>query len=728
MPVTLSSKSRSRSKKIERDQELIEKSLKRYKITSESESETRRQGLEDLKFSIGTGQWDESVKANREIDGKPCLTLNRAPSFLRQYTGEERQHRPAMLVDPVGSGADEEVADICQGVLRHIEVASFADVTYDSAYDMMLRIGWAYWRISNEYISETSFDQEPRIVPIENPFAVYMSPIRKPDGTDPLWSHVVQDLGKEEYLEKYGKSEFARLNFPTDFGNAEPSWVVKDGVRIAEYWWLELEGKELFQLDTGLLVLSDEFHGDKGMIVNRRDTVTRKVCCVKHNAIEVLERYDHPGRYIPLVEVNGVRLNINGQIYKAGPVRDYRDAQRIYDFMVTRAVEQIDLTGKDPLFVAEGSIAGHEEEYRQMNRKNYPYVYYKAVNESGQQLPPPTRANREPPIQAMHMMIQQADYDMKAVIGIYGTGPGETPIANESAFAVLTREQQQGTGAINWSDNLNHSIRYQGKILLDDFPKLIDAPRIQRIINPDDSVKHAVVINSRLGDNQQADGEKLLDQQALKKVYDLGTGDYDVTMSTGPAYRTARQEAFRALTAIVTAKPELFPIVGDIWVKYADWPGAHVLGERLKKMLPPNLQDQDDDSAEAKLTQAQATLQQLSTQHNQLVTELARATDTIRTKRLELESRERIAGFQAQAGMIEAMLKANFEAGKSAMEAELATIQHRMELLHQSMSVEQEAGAAPPTPELPSQVEPKVQPVTPAAPVAPVQPIPGAAG
>jgi hypothetical protein len=163
MPVVLSSKSKKRNEAIGSDEELITKSLKRFKITADSESEWRRQALEDLRFSIGTGQWDEAVKANREIEGKPCLTINRAPAFLRQYTGEERQHRPSMLVSPVGNGADLETAKIHQGVLRHIEVASSASVTYDNAYDMMMRIGGAPWRVDVEYVNERSFDQEPRI-------------------------------------------------------------------------------------------------------------------------------------------------------------------------------------------------------------------------------------------------------------------------------------------------------------------------------------------------------------------------------------------------------------------------------------------------------------------------------------------------------------------------------------------------------------------------------------
>lgn len=727
MAITLSSKSRTK-KKLTADEELIEQSFKHFKITAEAESDTRKQGMEDLKFSIGTGQWDSAVKANREIEGKPCLTVNRAPSFLRQYTGEERQHRPAMLVSPVGDGADADVAKIQQGVLRHIEVVSSADVVYDNAYDWMMRTGWSHWRIKTDYLSETSFDQEPRIEWIENAFAVYMSPIRKPDGTDPLWCHVVEDLGKDEYEAKYGKTQLVKLRFPSSLGNAEPGWVTKDGARVAEYWWIELKQKTLVQLDDGSIYFKDQLKGKRGkklleQVVGERETVTRKVCCVKHDAMQVLERNEYIGKYIPILELNGVRLNIDGRIHKAGMIRDYRDAQRIYDFMTTRAVEQVDLTGKDPLYVAEGSIAGHEEEYRQMNRKNYPYMYYKAFNADGQPLPPPTRANREPPIQAMMEVIKQADYDMKAVIGIYGPGLGEQGPENESGFAILSRQQQSDTGMVTWHDNLNRAICYQGKVLLDLYPKLIDRERIQRIINPDDSVKHEVVYNSRNTDPEQA--QLLIDGEAYKKIYDVGVGDYDVVLSAGPQYRTARQEAFRALTAVIQAQPELISILGDIWAKNGDFPDSHVVSDRFKKMLPPQLQDQDANDPKTQIQALQSQLAALGQQHQQLVAELGRASDAIRTDRLNVESRERIALMNNQTQLTLQMLKSEGAAAQSHLQAQLDAIQHRLEMLHESMSVEQEAGQPPVTPELPGKVEPKVQPITPAAPIAPV---PGTAG
>jgi hypothetical protein len=726
MPVILGSKSKKRNKRLDAAEELICTSLKRFKITAESESESRRQALEDLRFSIGTGQWDESVKANREIEGKPCLTINRAPAFLRQYTGEERQHRPAMLVSPVGNGADKEAAKIHQGVLRHIEVVSVADVTYDNSYDMMMRIGWCPWRVNTDFVSEKSFNQEPRIEAIENPFAVYLSPVRRSDGTDPLWGHVIRDYSKEEYRAEFGETDTAKLSFPVSQGAAEPDWVTKDGVRVAEYWWIDLQPKILCLLDDGTTKLKEEVIDDltKARVVQERETIIRKVHCVKHDALTIIKKYDWLGRYLPFPEVNGVRLNVNGKIYRSGMVRDYRDAQRIYDFMVTRQVEQVDLVSKDPLWVpVENAQFG--EDYRQMNRKNFSHLFYKSYDEQGRQLNRPERAGREAPIQAMAEVIKQADYDMKAVIGIYGPSLGEeSGNGQESGFAILNRQEQSETGSVAWHDNLNRTIVWQSIILLDLWPKLINSARVQRIINPDDSVRHAAIFNSQNG-TDPAEAEKLLDAaNGMKRAYDVGAGDYDVVASAGPMYKTARKEAFKAMTFVIGQNPQvMLPLFGDIWMKNADFPDADVAADRFKKMLPPNLQDSDAEDMQSKYVQLQAQLQQITDQHNIMLQELSRADDTIRTKRLDLESRERVALMNNWTTIMVQRLKSHDAAAQAQMDAQLEAITGRLQMLHENMSIADDAGAPPDTPELSPQVEPKVQPITPAAPTPRPQPI-----
>ena len=96
---------------------------RRFKLIAEAESRVRQEALDDLQFSIGN-QWAEDIRVQRATEGKPCITINRLPQTIRQVTNEQRQQRPAVQVNPVGNGGSVKRAEIRQGIIRHIEVAS----------------------------------------------------------------------------------------------------------------------------------------------------------------------------------------------------------------------------------------------------------------------------------------------------------------------------------------------------------------------------------------------------------------------------------------------------------------------------------------------------------------------------------------------------------------------------------------------------------------------------
>jgi hypothetical protein len=50
-------------------------------------------------------------------------------------------------------------------------------------------------------------------------------------------------------------------------------------------------------------------------------------------------------------------------------------------------------------------------------------------------------------------------------------------------------------------------------------------------------------------------------------IYNPGIGRYDVTVEVGPNYETRRQEAFNALTQIMSQDQELMKVAGDLLVQ-----------------------------------------------------------------------------------------------------------------------------------------------------------------
>ena len=121
------------------DDEILKDAREAFELAAEAEAENRREALDDLRFARLGEQWPAHVRRERELDGRPCLTINRMPAFIRQVVNEARQNKPAIVVHPVSGGADQPTADIFNGLIRHIEQSSDAEVAVHLSFDPRLR-------------------------------------------------------------------------------------------------------------------------------------------------------------------------------------------------------------------------------------------------------------------------------------------------------------------------------------------------------------------------------------------------------------------------------------------------------------------------------------------------------------------------------------------------------------------------------------------------------------
>jgi hypothetical protein len=618
------------------DEKLLQQARERFKLASEAEESIRRESLEDLRFRAGE-QWPENIKIDRQNSGRPCLTINRIPQFLRQVTNEIRQNRPAIQVNPVDDQADPETAEILQGIMRHIEVSSDADVAYDTAAEHAATFGFGYLRVITDYVDESSFDQEIKIERIRNPFSIYFDPeCQKTDYSDARWAFVVQDMDRDEYKGHYPNSELSGLADMTSVGDQAPGWITGKSVRIAEYWHIDHEEQELALLADGTAVPASAV--PTGVPVLRTRTVqVPKVYWCKVNGLEVLEKQEWPGRWIPIVPVLGDEVIVNGDRQLFGLVRFARDPQRMYNYWATAETEMIALAPKAPFIGAAGQFEGFERQWQSANVRNLPYLEYKPVSHAGVPMGAPQRQVYEPPIQAISHARMQANDDLKATTGIYDASLGAR--SNEqSGRAILARQREGDVANFHYADNLARSIKHLAKILLDLIPQIYDAPRVMRIIGAEEQ-ERVVQINAPTRD------------KGVERIYDLSVGQYDVTVSVGPSFSSKRQEAVDSMMQLSQAYPPLMQVAGDLLVKNMDWPGAAEIAERLKKLLPPNLQEGDENEQQVPPA-VQAQMAQIAQQNEQLSQALNQATDDLRTKRMEIESRERIEAMKAQTELV----------------------------------------------------------------------------
>lgn len=597
---------------IEDDSEegIINEAKEFLRYCSDNDSNNRVEALEDLKFA-GGDQWPVEIQNSRLLESRPYLTINKIDAYCRQIANSQRQQRPRIKCFGVNSQSDSKMAQIITGICRHVEEQSDADAAYDNAFDFAVRMGWGYWRVTTDYVRPDSFDQEIYIKRIENPFMVYFDPnSNEPDGSDAEKCLITEVISKEAFRKMYPDAETDAGFTPRGTGDSQSEWITKEDIRIAEYFYTEYKHTKLVLLSDGTTVFEDEMPSQDAMLeagiyeVSRRITVKKQIKWVKLTGMQILEKRDWAGKYIPVVPVYGQQLIVDSKKKKFGLTRMAKDPQRMYNFWSTALTESVALAPKAKWLLAEGQDEGHEEEWAQANIKSMPVLRYKQTDSEGREAPLPQRLQPEAPPMGIVTALEGLNADLMAVVGIYD--PSMLPQGNQSGKAIQGQQQQADMTNYHYYDNLTRSIKQTGRIILDLIPTVYDRERVLRIIG-DDGKGEIVNVNERTTNEMGV--ETILN--------DVTVGEYDVTMETGPGYNSKRQEAVDSMISMMGVDPDLMKQAGDLVFRNMDFPGADIIADRLAAANPLAQIDEKSDippQVQMQLAQSQQTIQDLQQQ------------------------------------------------------------------------------------------------------------------
>lgn len=584
----------------------INEAIKFWRLVNDADSTNRAEALMDIKFAAGD-QWPVEIQNSRNLESRPCLTINKIDAYIRQVTNQQRMQRPRIKVHPVNNLADYKIAQIIEGITRHIEVNSNADTAYDTAFDYAVRMGWGYWRINTKYVREDSFDQEIFIDTIDNPFTVYFDPNSiLPDGSDAERCLITTVMDKKVFREYYPGADDGANFQQRSTGDDTASWITKEDIRVAEFFYVERERAKLYLLSDGTsgFADSDNFFARveaSGLtVVDERDSFRKAVKWIKCTAMEVLEEKTMAGKYIPVVPCYGAQVIVDDKRKKYGLVRFAKDPQRMYNFWRTSMTESVALAPKAKWLLAEGQDEGHENEWAMANIKSTPVLRYKQKDIEGVPAPVPVRLQPEPPPTGIMEAAGAISADLQMVLGVLD--PNQLPSGNISGKALAGQQNQVDLSNFHFYDNMTRSIRHTGKIILDLIPKIYDTQRVMRII----------------GSDGQPDMTTINEQNEIGEVLnDVTVGEYDVVMDTGPGFQTKRQQAVENMMPLIQGNAELFKIAGDLVFRNMDFPGADVIADRLAAMNPMSQIDEKSDippQVQMQLAQSQQMIEQLQQQ------------------------------------------------------------------------------------------------------------------
>jgi hypothetical protein len=128
-------------------------------------------------------------------------------------------------------------------------------------------------------------------------------------------------------------------------------------------------------------------------------------------------------------------------------------------------------------------------------------------------------------------------------------------------------------------------------------------------------------------------------------------GKYDLVVTQGASYATKRIEALNSMVEIARVNPAIMQIAGDLIIKAMDWDGADEIAERMKKMLPPQLQEQEGEDGEQKqlppevqamIEQGKMQIDEMTKQIQLLESEKDDKDDELRLKKYEIDVKAEI--------------------------------------------------------------------------------------
>jgi hypothetical protein len=639
---------------------LLEEIKERYAYGCQEWKEIRDEGALNMKYVAGD-PWEKKARAARVEASRPVLTSDELGQYVNQTINDLRANKRGIKVTPTGFGANDRTAAWRQGKIRDIEYRSNAQQAYTQGGADAIQRNVGYWRIKAKYVSaERGFDQEPCIEPVVNPDLVTPDPdFVRPDGSDWKWLFFEESRSEKEFSRAWPDARVK--SFTIDHIKLAPTWVTGSRVRIAEYWKLEVgRTRRWLQLKPGpasaqdptpqpFEIFEDELApgtvltSDRILKVRKVDEI--KVCQYVTNGVEILEHNVFPGPSIPFIACYGKILYLDEG---GGPKRKIlsmislaRDPYMLYCYYLTQQAEMAGMVPKVPVVGYKGQFAGVEDDWQRA--PHVPLAFIEALAKTPATgdaiLALPTRLAYDAGqhLQALELCREGARRAIQAAMAMSPL-PTSAQRHNEKSGVALKQIEDSGQkGTFHFVDSYDGGVCRTGTILNGCLKFFYDTAREDSIRKPDDSVE-MVYINDP--DRRDEDDRDI--------SVDTQTGSHDVTVSVGPAIESERDAASQFADAVINSK-EIMAVAGpqkaaEIFAAAIRLKNVGPIGDAMAEIISPKKQDQGDPKQQ--LRQAEQEIQKLQQQVQELGNAVTIAADEKRAKKVEVESREKIAGME----------------------------------------------------------------------------------
>ena len=711
-----------------------QRALERLQMSAEAYNDQIEREKADLRFQVPDLMWSKEARGWRDgetigditIPPRPIVSIPKLEQPVQLVLNQERSAHLGVSFHPLDERSNDETADVQTGIYRTIERLSRAGLARSWAFERAVKAGRGGWRVvtvpADNYA--VTKDQDIRIQRMlfqesafPDPFAI------EPDWSDGEFLLILEWMSFRKYQRLTPKGRRQRPDgtaedFPSVLAGLTNSDLTK--LQLEAPAWIRGDGEARAILTGEYMYLEDRPADEKKAAADGwRQRETRRVCWRRLNPIEFTDFGIIHSRWIPWVPTIGKELiPFDDERRWTGMYGPNKDGQNVFNYSASTAVEAMAQEPRNTLIMAEGQEVGHERELLLMNTRNFPYVRYTPKALGGELLPEPKRQQADTSRLGLSIqMLTMANDWLHSGTAFFDPSLGKSSPNVRTRGGTLALQQQGDESNSHWLDNqVEISMAHEARIIASMIPYYYDRPgRVMRLLGrlgePSDTSK-TVMLNqpyveqkgqmsklpythpedlAKLGPGQrpQAQAQNDATMQAVQdpsnpaKFYNLLDGIYGTATSIGKGYKARVDQGADELGQLFQAEPELFKILGDLYLQFRDFPGHEEAAKRVKKLLPPQLQDQDGQQDPAmQLEQAKQAMQAMQAEIQKLQPE-----------QLKYQAQVQIAGLKEKTAQMGRLIDVKLQQMKDATQLAVARINQKAEGEQLVLSADLEAEA-----------------------------------
>ncbi len=573
------------------EHEVLSQANKHFNIWNSYFNENIVRGKDDMNFCL-RDQWTAVERSEFTRLFKPAMTFNKLYDATKKIAGEQRKNKPDIIVRSLTGKATQEQINLRADLVRTISYQSQNDLIYQTAFKSALMMGFGAFQIMLDYESPKSFNQIIRYDLIPDPTrTVFDATALKPHKGDGNYCGRFYVFTRDEFFATYPYVTNP-VSYIDPYMLLDFQWQTRDTITVADYFVKEWFPLIIYKLMDGRIVdeyelemikknhalqvkITEGFESgkiiekDEPIIKSKRQTQDYRIMHYRMIRNQIIDFSEWPSKQLPIIFVDGDSYFIEGRQYCRSFIHEARDAQKCVNYFGSEIAAEVKNRRREQWLGTPDNISGYEQDWRNpelqmgiLRAKPDPKTGQMPVKQPPWDLSPAIMQN-----------FQRATQDIREILGF-----SETEALQGRDISGKARRERKLEGSMSayiYFDNMNQAVEQGGRVVNDLLPYIIGDEERSMILSKKDGKTDNIVVNEK-----QKDG-------SIKN--DLGLGDFDVEIDSGPSFAVQKEIALEFLQTTLQAQPQAFPLIADLWAKNLDVQFMPQISERFKTMVPPEI-------------------------------------------------------------------------------------------------------------------------------------------